>query len=397
MHLTKGKEKPVLHHHVSACRTYVHQLRLPWNVYQRQNLVLLAGAFLVRRSLPLRRLARALAGPTRSQRAADKRLRRFLGNPRLDTQARDRALCSYLWFLLPRFGAVPAVPVMVDWLFVDERAVLWAQIPYQGRSFPLLASVHSRQLEDDAPGRTQAERALLGRLRRCWPSWTPEPLLLMDRGFDKGPLLRWLLEEGFRFIVRIQRGHYLYAADGAWLNDAYDAQGQLVRQGPLHPEVGQSLRFPHVTYLKEERLPLHLVVSAALDLKTGNVSEWRLVTNLPEAQLVRVPKLYAARMQPEGTHLDVKRGHFVSGFALSHLSRMRPDRLERLLFMLGLVYGFLVLVAETQRDTRAWLCQRHWGLSLSTFALDLLHNAGSAARRIARQACASDKLHPLWL
>jgi hypothetical protein len=99
----------------------------------------------------------------------------------------------------------------------------------------------------------------------------------------------------------------------------------------------------------------------------------------------------------EGVHRDSKRGHFVSGFALSHLARMRKDRLERLIFMLGLIYGFLVLVAETERETRAWLCKRHWGLSLATFALDLLHQAGSAARRITRQACATVQFQAGWL
>jgi hypothetical protein len=110
-----------------------------------------------------------------------------------------------------------------------------------------------------------------------------------------------------------------------------------------------------------------------------------------------VPALYAYRMSPEGVHRDSKRGHFVSGFALSHLARMRKDRLERLIFMLGLIYGFIVLVAETEREKRAWLCKRHWGLSLATFALELLHQAGSAARRITQQACATVQFQPGWL
>jgi len=93
---------------------------------------------------------------------------------------------------------------------------------------------------------------------------------------------------------------------------------------------------------------------------------------------------------------DSKRGHAVSGFALSHLGRMRVDRLERYLFFLGLIYCFLVLVAETQRETREWLAKRHWGLSLSTLALDLLHTVGESARHLAHQACASVHLEPLW-
>jgi hypothetical protein len=219
----------------------------------------------------------------------------------------------------------------------------------------------------------------------------------MDRGFDKGPLLSWLCDHAFRFIVRIQRGHLLYDACGGLLNDEYDAEGNPLRLGPLHPGPGKQLLFPQITYLQTERLPLHLAVSAILDPKTLKIKEWRLVTNLAQDHLGRVVKLYGQRMVPEGVHRDAKRGHAVSGFGLSHMGRLRADRLERLVFMFSLIYGFLVLVAETEREERQWLCERHWGLSLAHYALDLLHAAGSAAVQIARQACASVFLEPVWL
>src|SRR5436190_3876855 len=109
MHLSIRKEKPMFHAHVSAFRTFVNHLRLPWNAYQQENLVRLGAAVLQRRSLPLRRLARTIAGPTKSHRAADKRLRRFLGNPALGPSALDAALTAHLSFLLSRLGAVPFV------------------------------------------------------------------------------------------------------------------------------------------------------------------------------------------------------------------------------------------------------------------------------------------------
>ena len=92
----------------------------------------------------------------------------------------------------------------------------------------------------------------------------------------------------------------------------------------------------------------HLAVSAILEPKTGKLKEWRLVTNLPAEHLGRVPKLYGQRMSPEEVHRDSKRGFAVSGFGLGHLGRLRLDRLERLIFMWGLIYGYLVLVAETK-------------------------------------------------
>jgi Transposase DDE domain len=396
MHLFRRKEKPMFHAHVSAFRTFVNRLRLPWNSYQQENLVRLGAAVIQRRSLPVRRLARTLAGPTKSHRAADKRLRRFLGNPALGPAALDAALAAHLSFLLARFGAVPFVLVMLDWTFLPGRAVLWAQIPYRGRSLPLFALVQHVPLTKDEEGRTAAEKQLLLRLQRCWPATAPSPVLLADRGFDKAPLLSWLIATGWQFIVRIKRGNHLVDAQGHLLNDAYDADGHLVQVGSLHPEPGKQLLFPQITYLQKERLPLHLAVSAIRDPKTLKVEEWRLVTNLPAEQLWRVPKLYAHRMPPEEVHRDSKRGFGVSGFGLSHLGRLRPDRLERLIFMFSLIYGYLVLVAETARESREWLCERHWGLSLAQYALDLLHAPDARPLQIAHQACASVRLEPLW-
>jgi Transposase DDE domain len=396
MHLIRRKEKPMFHAHVSAFRTFVNRLRLPWNAYQQENLVRLGAAVIQRRSLPLRRLARTIAGPTKNHRAADKRLRRFLGNPALDQAALDAALAAHLSFLLARFGAVPFVLVMLDWTFLPGRAILWAQIPYRGRALPLVALGQPVPLTDDDIGRTEAEKQLLLRLQRCWPATASPPVLLADRGFDKAPLLSWLIGQGWQFIVRIKRGNHLYNEHGDLLNDAYDEHGHRVHVGPLHPGAGKQLFFPQITYYQKERLPLHLAVSAILDPQTLKVEEWRLVTNLPVEHLGRVPKLYGQRMPPEEVHRDSKRGYGVSGFGLCLLGRLRPDRLERLIFMVGLIYGYLVLVAETARESREWLCERHWGLSLAQYALDLLHAPNARPLQLARQACASVRLEPLW-
>lgn len=386
----------MLHPHVATFRVFVNRLNLPWNRYQQENFLRLGAAFLKRRSLLVRRLARTLAGVGPAHRAADKRLRRFLGNPLLDRAACDAALAAHLQFLLARLGAVPFIPVMLDWTFIAGRAILWAQIPYRGRALPLLSLVQEFPMDAAEARRTEAEKELLTRLRACWPVGAPPPLLLMDRGFDKGPLLSWLLAHSWRFIVRVQRGHYFYDARGSLLNTLRDQDGQIVHQGVLQPEVGRVRLFLQVTYLQKERLPVHLAVTAIFDPRENKNKAWRLVTNLAEEHLPRIAKLYGLRMSPEEVHRDAKRGHGVSGFGLAHLGRLRIDRLERYLLMFSMIYGFLVLVAETQREAQEWLRERHWGLSLVQFALDHLATVGSAAVRIARQACASTRLCPAW-
>jgi hypothetical protein len=387
----------VYYPYYAAFRTYVKQLSLPWHRYQLANLMLLGAAFLKRPSLPVRRLARTLGGPGRKHLAFDKRFRRFLGNKRLDEAAQNAAVGCLLRFVLARLGAVPFVPVMFDWLFVDGHAILGLQIPYRGRSLPLCFSVHASTIEADEQGRTQAEQKLLSRLIACWPDETPPFLLLCDRGFAKGPLLSWLLGRRVRFIIRVPHDHHLYDRRGQLLNDEGTPGNGSFRPGPLHPPLGKAYLFSQIRYTQAHRFSLHLAVSAMPDRKTGKRSEWRLVTNLPEEQLRRVPRLYGQRMSPEETHRDYKRGYAVAGFALSHLGRMRRDRLQRYLLIVALLSCFLVILAETERETREWLCQRHWGLGLLTMGLEVLHAAGAAANRLTRQACASVTFQPLWL
>jgi hypothetical protein len=396
MHLATRKEKPVVHPYYAAFRTFVRQLALPWHHYQRANLLLVGGAFLQRRSLPVRRLARTLAGPGKAHRALDKRLRRFLGNARLDETAQDAALACLLRLLLARLGAVPFVPVMLDWLFVDHHALLGLQVPYRGRALPLCFAVHSLS-EGEDPGQTAAEQQLVARLLSCWPKDAPPPVLLCDRGFAKGGLLAFFLERQVRFIVRVPRDHLLYDAGGRLLNGRVDPARGLWQFSRLHPPLGKARLFAQVTYTQEHRLPVHLVVTAKAEPKTGKRLEWRLVTNVAVEQLRHVPRLYAQRMSPEEVHRDCKRGHAVGGFGLSHLGRMRADRLQRLMLVLALLACFLVLVAETERETREWLCRKGWGLGLLTMGLDLLHAAGKNANQLARRACASVTLQPLWL
>jgi hypothetical protein len=395
LQLLDPPEKPMLTSYSAAFRHFVNQLHLPWRKTQRENFIRLGAAFLQRRSLPVGRLARTLAGPTPQVKAADKRLRRFLGNDRL---ALDAALGAYLRLLLPRCGAVPFIPVMLDWTYVKERAILSAKIPYRGRSFPLFETVHERCIERRVYSQTQAEIALLRRLGWQWPPDAPPPLLLADRGFDKSRLLEWLIHgpaSGSKRPAAPGSHPWRFLIRSCLQSAVTDAHGRrLEKRLRVYP--GETLTYRNVTYHLEQQFQLHLVATCVRHPKTGEPAPWYLITNLPEDQLRRAPRLYAQRMQPEETYRDNKRGYLLSGFGLHALAGMRRDRLERYLILLGFLYGFLVLVAETEAATRAWLARRRWKLSLISFAFELLQAAPRQALRRARQACASRQLQPLW-
>jgi len=80
----------VSHPYCAAFRTFVKQVNVPWHRYQLANL-----------HLPVRRLA-TLAGPGKTHGAVDKRLRRLLGNTRLNEAAQDAAVACLLRFVLAR-------------------------------------------------------------------------------------------------------------------------------------------------------------------------------------------------------------------------------------------------------------------------------------------------------
>jgi hypothetical protein len=373
---------------VSACyrsvapafSRFLKEMKLPWRKTQCENLKRFAAALMATRGLPVRRAARAIAGPSQSVRYADRRLRRFLGNERLDLDGGVQAL---LTFLLPRFGELTFVPVMLDWVWVSRtHAVLWAQIPYRGRSFPIIASVHDAA-EDHS---TAHAVALLDRIHKAWPATAPPPLLLADGGFPKQPILTWLQEHGWHFLIRGRHDQVVQ-----------DAAGRRVDTTGV--KVNEERYWTEVTVLGAAPQRANVVVAGRRVRRQGRREEtrWLLMTDLPERFLPEATSLYAHRMQPEQTHRDCKRGHFVSGFGLDHLERLRQDRLARALFCVGLCYAFLVLLAETERNTREWFSRRHWGLSLITFGLDLVRFLGSSATQAIKRALDSVRLEPLWL
>jgi hypothetical protein len=225
--------------------------------------------------------------------------------------------------------------------------------------------------------------ALLQDLHAAWPAAGPRPLFLADRGFPKDDLLQWLQQHQWGFLIRGKQSAVVR-----------DAQGRRVYLNtmPLHA----TRFFPNARLGEKEVGPLHVVVRT-FPGKQRAVERWILFTNLPEERLAWATCLYAHRMHPEQTHRDCKHGHFLSGFALRHLERLRADRMERLLFCLGVCYAFLNLLAETRRETRAWLQERHWGLSLVTFALDLLTTlTPKELRETIRTALQELKWLPLW-
>lgn len=364
----------------TAFQEFVDQLRLPWRSTSVANLVALSAAFLSQRKFPLRQLARAVVGPLKEHRHWDKRFRRFLGNELLDLEGGAGAV---LGFVIRRLGDTPFVPVMVDWMFIGKQfAVLWAQIPFFGRSFPILARVVA--YEDNA--NTAVELALLESIRKIWPSEGPKPMFLADRGFPKQELFRWLEDHAWYYLVRLRQGLPGEHVPRTWRTDDV----------PL----GQTKPYRNAVIFAGCNIRGSVVVATrCVNGKNGYPSRvrWMLATNLPEEFLGIAPAIYRHRMHPEETHRDCKRGHFLTGYALSHMVRLRIDRLERLLFCLSVQQAYLILIAETESGDRQWLKKRHWGLSLTTFGWELVRSLEGRLVEVTRKAMAIVCFRPAWV
>lgn len=205
----------------------------------------------------------------------------------------------------------------------------WLAIPYRGRSLPLFATVTERQIERRIYSQTQAEIALLRRVRWCWPATAPSPLLLADRGFDKRRLLEWLLHgttehpEDAAASSAPASHPWLFLIRSCMETAVYDRHGKRLSKR-LHVYPGETLCYQQVTYHQEARLPLYLVATSKPTVGTQAPAVWYLITNLPSEYLPQASALYAQRMHPEETFRDWKTGFLLSGYGLPGLKRLPP-------------------------------------------------------------------------
>ena len=144
-------------------------------------------------------------------------------------------------------------------------------------------------------------------------------------------------------------------------NDQYDALGELYPTAvPCTQPPSRSCFSRRSSYTSSERLDVRLAVSACLDPKTGKTSEWRLVTNLPEAHLRRAPALYAYRMSPEAS-TGTANGATSSRGSPSRTWPACEGLLERLIFMPDLFTASSSWSPKTERETRALALQAALG------------------------------------
>ena len=317
---------------------------------RQRNLALLAlGIARVRDGhLTVSEIARVI--PTRSDHWYKfKRMKRFLANPRWSPAAHFGALAA---FVVGRFRLRRYLPVIIDQSTIGGRwEVLWASVPFRGRALPIAFRLF--RYADIAATPRGSQNTLEETFVRQVVSQLPdgvEPLLLFDRGYARVSLFRLLDQLGVRYVVRVKKD--------VWVAHGSQYQGLL---GNIQVPQGALLWWPGVTYHHTHRYRVNLAI--ARDARAEE--PWYLVTNLSRA--ISAVHWYERRFRCEELFRDLKDQLHLETIRLQH-----PDRVERLLFGMVILYHALTLLgAEAQRRRlRKKVCKDR--VSLAWLGLRLL-------------------------
>jgi len=247
------------------------------------------------------------------------RLRRFLDNSRVCCHDYYRPVAKSL---VGTFQG-QRIRLLLDTtkLGFDAR-LLTVSIAYRKRALPLAWSVHRGK---QGWVSVQEQLALLRQVVGLIPPES-EVWLLGDCEFQHVPLLSWLKDQGWHYVLR-QQGKVKVWQPG-------QAQVKLADLGLQEGET----RYLGWVYLTETH---HFgPVSMVLHWDAGEEEPWYLATD--QAATWRTIQTYTIRMWTEEMYGDMK-GH---GFDLEATYIRDPDRLSRLVLGVCLVYVWLIALGS---------------------------------------------------
>jgi hypothetical protein len=246
--------------------------------------------------------------------ALNKRLVRFLGNPRIS----DELLVGAWVRWIARTYANRHWVILVDETKLsDHLSVMMVGLAYRGRALPLLWRCYAPTAYPPE-GQVKLITALLTRLRLLVPS---EIALTVqaDRGIGTSPdLIRELQGLRMDFLLRVQGSTRLRLS-----NDRLHALSSLVKPGETW--CGRADVFKKAGWLR---------LYVRIEWRAGEKTPWCLVTNCPWRQ----SRDYAQRAWHEQSFRDLK--SFGFHWNTSHV--WQPAHAHRLLFVLALAYTWVL-------------------------------------------------------
>jgi hypothetical protein len=259
--------------------------------------------------------------------AREKRLARFLNNPRLDARGVTSGLARIV------FGARGAGcwPILLDQTCSGATQALVAGVPFEGRALPLGVYTFDYPWQEPTAGsQNQLERVFLLDVEGALPA-TVRPVWIADRGYARAALLAEAEREERFYVIRGRVGTCI----------EYDGRRQKLAGLAPGPD-GAAVRYVGVQYQARRRVRVDVIVVH----DPAFAEPWALlvppesVDVLPTALVVA---LYRERMQVEHTFRDFKTHLGLRGLQL----RVRiAERTGRLLLAFCLAYALAVILGS---------------------------------------------------
>jgi len=306
----------------------------------QKNLAVLTVAFLrvlgAARSghgrLSLGALFRVLPTPG-TPHAREKRLHRFLANPRLDPRGVTDGLARLIF---GRRGQ-GLWPIAFDQTKAGATQALVAGVPFAGRTLPLAVYTFAYPWgERAAPSQNAFEEVFLGDLEDALPRGV-RGVFIGDRGYARATLLRHAARLGRLFILRGRGGTQV----------EYEGRRCKLRELPAQPS--RALRSPLVLYQARERVPVDVVIFHDPTCR----EPWYLLTPAGSETLLptdTVVALYRERMQIEQSFRDFKTHLGLRGLQL----KVRvTERMGRLLLAFAIAYSLALVLGVSPEAHQA--------------------------------------------
>jgi hypothetical protein len=306
----------------------------------QKNLAVLTVAFLrllgAARSghgrLSLGALFRVLPTPG-TPHAREKRLHRFLANPRLDPRGVTEGLARLLF---GRRGQ-GLWPIAFDQTKAGATQALVAGVPFAGRTLPLAVYTFEYPwVERAAPSQNALEDVFLGDLEDALPRGV-RGVFIGDRGYARAALLQRSGRLGRLFILRGRGGTQV------------EYQGRRLKLRELAGPPGRAVRYPLVLYQARERVPVDVVVFHDPAFR----EPWYLLVPPGSEALLpteTVVVLYRERMQVEQSFRDFKTHLGLRGLQL----KVRvAERTGRLLLAFAIAYSLALVLGVSPEAQQA--------------------------------------------
>lgn len=219
--------------------------------------------------------------------------------------------------------------VALDWteFDADDQATIAAHlVSSHGRATPLVwKTVKKSELEGN---RNRFEDEVVGRLVECAPPRGQLSItIIADRGFGDQKFYEGLDRSGLQYIIRFRECILVE-----------DENGTSKPAGDWVPSNGRPLLIRNAAVTNDRtRVPAVVVVK-----QKGMKEAWCLATNRDDLKPAEIVKLYGRRFTIEESFRDTKNLHFGLGLSATHIGR--PQRRDRLLFLIAIAQALLTLL-----------------------------------------------------